>query len=111
MNATKTFHFTKQTNELENAVILKGDLDLSVASDLAEELKPLIAEQNRALVLDLQELQYIDSTGIGIIVSILKARDAMHAPFAVTNIPPKIKRLFDLTGITKYILPLPAQNS
>jgi anti-sigma B factor antagonist len=111
LSALKTFQIIKQKDETENKVMLSGDLDLSVASDLAEELHPLIHQKDRALTLDLQGLHYIDSTGIGIIVSILKVRDAMKAPFTVTHIPPKIKRLFDLTGITKYMSVPSPQNS
>jgi anti-sigma B factor antagonist len=46
----------------------------------------------------------VDSTGIGILVSVLKARHANNAPFAVEAIPPNIRKLFDMTGITPFLL-------
>jgi anti-sigma B factor antagonist len=111
LNALKTFRATKRSTPTENIVSLSGELDLSVATELVEDLQPWINQQERALILDLQALQYIDSTGIGIIVSILKSRAAMKAPFVVRHIPPKIKRLFDLTGITKYLVSISTHKS
>ncbi|WP_405459864.1 STAS domain-containing protein [Paenibacillus sp. HJGM_3] len=111
LNAIHTFNVTKQRTESAYIVSLAGELDLSVATDLVEELQPLIAQTDRAFVFDLRQLQYIDSTGIGIIVSILKSRAALQAPFAVRNVPPKIKRLFDLTGISRHLPQEPASTA
>ncbi|WP_127588569.1 STAS domain-containing protein [Paenibacillus koleovorans] len=102
-NANKTFRITKQTTDSATIVLLGGELDLSAATDLAEELQPLLAQRERSLILNMRELSYIDSTGIGILVSVLKARGAANAPFAVEDVPPRIQRLFDLTGITKHL--------
>jgi anti-sigma B factor antagonist len=103
LKAIKTFHAIKQTESSEIVVRLSGELDLSVASDLADELQPVIRQNELGLVMDMKDLQYIDSTGIGIIVSILKTRTAQGAAFSVRNVPPNIKRLFDLTGISRHL--------
>lgn len=81
-------------------------------SELRCVLDPLVADTGRGLVLNLRQLQYIDSTGIGVIVSVLKARDVLKASFTVQEIPLKIRRLFDLTGITSFLQPKsPADSS
>ncbi|SFE56153.1 anti-sigma B factor antagonist [Paenibacillus catalpae] len=84
-------------------ISLGGELDLSVVPQLRTALEPVMDRTDLNLVLNLRELKYIDSTGIGIIVSILKYRDGINAPFSVTEIPPSIQRLFDLTGISGYL--------
>lgn len=99
----------KKRYEEENIVYLIGDLDLAAASDLEAELEPLINQGDRTLTLNLGELKYIDSTGIGLIVSILKRRAAMKAEFEVQDIPYSVQRLFDLTGISGYLRKKPAQ--
>ncbi|MEK8130924.1 STAS domain-containing protein [Paenibacillus filicis] len=109
----KSTMFHVRTTKTEQAVIvhLQGELDLSKVSELRSALDPFIADTTRSLILNLKDLQYIDSTGIGVIVSVLKARDVLKASFTVQDIPPKIKRIFDLTGITPFLQQGPAANA
>ena len=48
------------------------------------------------LVINMKELKYIDSTGIGILLSVLKARHGMEARFEVQEVPAQIQKLFDI---------------
>ncbi|CAM4411932.1 anti-sigma B factor antagonist [Paenibacillus endophyticus] len=83
---------------------VSGELDLSMVPQLRMALEPVMNRTDKALILNLKQLKYIDSTGIGIIVSVLKLRDELKAPFFVREIPPSVKRLFDLTGISRYLI-------
>ena len=107
----QTFEVFTRRMDGHNVVWLQGELDLSKVSELRATLDPLVANTKLKLVLNLKHLQYIDSTGIGVIVSVLKARDVLHAPFAVEDIPPKISRLFDLTGITPFLKSSPETHA
>lgn len=104
MNTEKKFWITKEVNTDTITVFLNGELDLSVAPEMRADLEPYVNQSDRALVLNLKDLTYIDSTGIGIIILILKQRDAIGAPFYVAEIPSKIGRLFDITGISQYLI-------
>lgn len=101
--SSNPFHMKQE--ETDNAYILHigGDLDLAVVQQFRAALGPIVKQKEKALILNFKDLTYIDSTGIGIIVSILKIRDGLKAPFLVQNIPPTIKRLFHLTGISAYL--------
>nr|WP_219835531.1 STAS domain-containing protein [Paenibacillus sp. R14(2021)] len=85
-------------------VFVGGELDLESAVQMRAVMSPLIELTDRELVLNLRELRYVDSTGIGILVSVLKARHAKDAPFSVEAVPPHIRKLFDMTGITPFLL-------
>jgi len=76
---------------------------LEAASQMRAAMEPLIGSFDRRLVLNLRDLKYIDSTGIGILIGVLKARHARSAPFEVEEVPAGIRKLFDLTGITPYL--------
>ncbi|WP_409340689.1 STAS domain-containing protein [Paenibacillus sp. MBLB4367] len=102
MSAMHKFRLHKQSTENENVVHLSGELDLSAATYLTTELDPLVKERDRTLILNLSEVTYIDSTGIGIFVSILKARTAMNASFRLAYTPAPIQRLLDLTGVSRF---------
>lgn len=111
MNEEKKFYVTKEVTS-ENIIIhLHGKLDLSMASEMRADLEPYVNQTGRRLILNLKDLRYIDSTGIGIIILILKQRDALDASFHVAEIPPKIQKLFDITGITQYLITEPGSNS
>ncbi|MCD1261205.1 STAS domain-containing protein [Paenibacillus athensensis] len=103
MNTLRKFYIFKESDETENKVYLSGELDLFAAPELAATVETLVADEDRALVLDLRELKYIDSTGIGILVSMLKARAGMKRPFHIQHIPNHIRRLLDLTGVGRYL--------
>lgn len=105
MNSDKKFNIYKEVMPDEVIVYLSGELDLSVAPEMRSDLDPFVQQTKRKLTLNLKDLKYIDSTGIGIIVSILKTRDSLNAAFGVEEIPAKIQRLFDITGISKFLNP------
>lgn len=82
---------------------LSGDLDLSVAMQFRAALEPVVKRVDKVLVLDLEHVKYIDSTGIGIIISVLKLRMELDVKFYVRNIPTGIQRLLDLTGVSRFL--------
>lgn len=102
---TKTndkFNAKTQMNEGVCTVLLSGELDLSVAPDFRLVMEPLVGNSEVDLIVNMKDMTYIDSTGIGILLSILKARHGMEARFAVEEVPPQIQKLFDMTGIAKF---------
>lgn len=103
MKKMEPFQIEHMESDGQHCLKLAGELDLSVVPQLQSALEHVLRREDLTLVLDLERLAYIDSTGIGIIVSILKTRDSINAPFYVRNIPPAIRRLFDLTGLTGYL--------
>jgi anti-sigma B factor antagonist len=105
MEQEKKFYLSKEVRNTEIVVHLNGELDLSVAPELREEMDPYVTQTGRALTLNLKNLKYIDSTGIGILITMLKTRDSLNVPFHVIEVPAKIQRLFDITGISKYLVP------
>ncbi|GIO11277.1 hypothetical protein J19TS2_08320 [Cohnella xylanilytica] len=101
----QTDKLTFRTENLDGTTVvhIAGELDLEVASQMRATMEPLMELGDRKLVLNLRDLKYIDSTGIGILIGILKARHAKQAPFAVEEVPATIRKLFDMTGITPFL--------
>lgn len=97
------FQVVMEETQEQFVLYVSGELDLSVVPQMRAALVPVMNRTDKALILNLKQLKYIDSTGIGIIVSLLKLRDELKAPFFVREIPSAIQRLFDLTGISRYL--------
>lgn len=97
------FSLRTENREGQTIVFVSGELDLEVASQMRAAMEPLMELSDRRLTLDLRDLKYIDSTGIGILISVVKARHARNAPFDVEHVPSNIRKLFDMTGITPFL--------
>ncbi|MEC0093258.1 STAS domain-containing protein [Paenibacillus macquariensis] len=101
-NKNEKFNATTESTDGTITVVLSGELDLSVAPEFRLMMKPIVEDSNHDLIINLKNLKYIDSTGIGILLSILKARHGMGSQFLVEDVPSQIQKLFDMTGISKF---------
>lgn len=101
--SSERFQINLEESEKSIQLIIHGELDLAAAQPFRQALEAVVHREDKALILNVKHLRYIDSTGIGIVVSTLKIRDEIKAPFAVQDIPPGIRKLFDLTGITGFL--------
>jgi len=78
-----------------------SDIDTGTAWELKPLLLTHLREQGPSLVLDLEAVQFIDSTGLGMLVSVLK--EARHAGGIVRLINPnrEVMRLLQITGLER----------
>jgi len=78
---------------------LVGDLDLSTIDPLKLRLELVERETPEAIIVDLRRVNFMDSMGLGILVSHrLRARQAGRRLLLVEG-PRHIQELFDLTGM------------
>lgn len=85
------------------AVKLKGSIDTETTLQLEKELKKIIDEKTKAVVFDMSGVDYINSVGIRLIVNTQKTLQAQQATFALTNLQPPIKKLFEIMKILTMI--------
>ncbi|MBN2097288.1 MAG: STAS domain-containing protein [Candidatus Omnitrophica bacterium] len=84
-------------------VALKGSIDVETYQELEEKLKRMINDQTKAVILDLGGVDYISSIGIKVVLWAKKALQAQNANFAMTNLQPQIKKVFDVMKILPII--------
>ena len=77
------------------------DIDTGSAAELKPRLLTELRTHGPSLILDLEAVQFIDSTGLGMLVSILK--EAHHAGGTIRLINPsrEVMRLLQITGLEK----------
>lgn len=80
-------------------VTLSGDIEIYNVQELKKELLELIASKKANLVLDAKNLNYIDSTGLGVLVSILKEVKSYGGNIAIKHLKPYIAKIFGITGL------------
>src|SRR5205823_5555570 len=78
---------------------LVGELDLVTAPELRATINSLCKGGAREIVLDLHELAFIDSTGLGMILTASQVCERHGCDFSLTRVQPPAQRLFELTGL------------
>ena len=80
---------------------LDGELDVSTSEQLRSELLALIEDGCRSLVIDMSQLALIDSTGLGVLVGVLK-RVLQHDGELILKAPGRsARKVFDITGLDR----------
>jgi stage II sporulation protein AA (anti-sigma F factor antagonist) len=83
---------------------LSGELDHHTADELREKAITVIEKNEiRHIVLNLEHLAFMDSSGLGVILGRYKQIKQVHGEMVVCAISPAIQRLFDMSGLFKII--------
>ncbi|MBM7599910.1 anti-sigma B factor antagonist [Virgibacillus halotolerans] len=87
----------------KSIVSLSGEIDAYTAPQLKEALIPLTVEKERTVEVDLEDVNYMDSTGLGIFISALKSTKEHESHLKLINIQDRVFRLFKITGLDEII--------
>ncbi len=77
---------------------LQGEMDTAAAVEAEEVLKPLYTSNGKDVIIDCKGLEYIASSGLRIILSILKGAKASGSRVILRDVNDDIKNVFKLTG-------------
>lgn len=94
---------TERVDEQIAVCSASGELDAYTAPDLRDSLDEMLAEGDAWIVVDLTELTYLDSTGLGILVGTAKKCRQASGDLAVACARPNLLRIFQISG-TQEIL-------
>ena len=79
-------------------VTLEGELDTAAAAEVEQTLQPLYNSQGKDVMIDCSQLEYIASSGLRILISILKGAKAGGSTVVLKGLNDDIKDVFKLTG-------------
>ncbi len=87
--------------EEENYVkgFISGEIDAFTSPMLREKLSEVEPKNDLKVELDMSDVSYMDSTGLGVIVAFYKNINAYNGHVKLTRLSPRLKRLFDITGL------------
>ena len=91
-----------------SVIALRGEIDVYTAPQLRQTIVDLVDRGATKLVVDMAQVDFLDSTGLGVLVGGLKRlreHDGSLTPVISTT---RILRILEVTGLTTVFLPQPS---
>jgi anti-sigma B factor antagonist len=84
-------------------ITLNGEIDISNAHLLKPELEAAYAEHAADMTIDISELSYIDSTGLGVIISLYGLMKDGGNKLTIANPRDNVRKLLKITKLDKLL--------
>ena len=94
-------HMDVSRTDRRVVVTLRGDVDVYSSAQLREALTDLIDDGPGAIVLDLSGLDFLDSTGLGVLVGAQKRLVQRGGELILRAPRPGARKVFEITGLDK----------
>jgi len=91
----------EKKQENVNVISLSGRLDAYCANEVEKKLDSLIEAGQSRLVVDLDKLEYISSSGLRVFLAALKKARKQQGDIKLACLKPFIKEVFDIAGFSQ----------
>lgn len=82
---------------------LAGEVDVYTAPMLRDAIIPLTVGKNSNVIVDMTDVGYIDSTGLGVFIGAYKSSYQHNNYLKLIGVTEQIERLFQITGLSEII--------
>jgi anti-sigma B factor antagonist len=83
--------------------VLRGEVDLATAPGVAEQLRRHIASTTDDVLVDCRALEFIDSTGIGVLVDARRQLQADGRALQIVHLDDPGRRAVEILGLTEFL--------
>jgi len=90
-----------RTEQGRTIVEVGGEIDVYTAPALREHLIDLVSQGNQHIVVDMERVEFLDSTGLGVLVGGLKRVRAQEGSLRLVSTQERILKIFRITGLEK----------
>ena len=94
--------YFKEDNDILRGFV-EGEIDAYTAPQLREGLEVVEVQQGANIEVDLTNVNYIDSTGLGVFVSFYKRVQREGGDVRLVGLSERIQRLFEITGLSELM--------
>ena len=94
---------TLETEQVEGAtiIVVGGEIDVYTAPRLRDKITELVAGGVHTLVIDMEAVEFLDSTGLGVLVGGLKKVRAHGGSLQLICTQERLLKIFRITGLAK----------
>lgn len=98
-------HLIVEVRQLDGALVVapRGELDLASCRQLEEELERVSRSAPPLIILDLREVDFMDSTGLRLVVAADQRARESGWRFGVVNGSKQVRRLLSLTRVEEQL--------
>jgi anti-sigma B factor antagonist len=87
-------------NENQVDIIIKGDIEMMTIKEFKEKLFNIGQNVNKDVVLDLYNVDYIDSSGVGVLISMMKLQKKKGKILKVSKVSPSVMNVLQLSSLS-----------
>lgn len=80
---------------------VSGEIDVYTAPSLREKIVALVDEGTTILIVDLSNVEFLDSTGLGVLVGALKRLRGLGGGFSLVSDQERLLKIFRITGLDR----------
>jgi anti-sigma B factor antagonist len=84
-----------------SVISLRGEIDVYTAPRLRQALIDLVEADEKDILVDMSRVDFLDSTGLGVLVGGLKRVKAKDGSLEIVATQDKILKIFEITGLSK----------
>jgi len=84
-------------------VKVSGEIDVYTAPELKDKLLPLTEVHGNDIQVDLKDITYMDSTGLGVFISAYKSAKEHESSMELIHAKDRVSRLFKVTGLDEIM--------
>ena len=95
-----TFEIVEKRIDGVSVLTVTGEIDLATAPDLKERLMAQEADQVSAIVVDLTEVSFIDSSALGVLVAAYRRQEDAGGTLRLVVTEPRILKVLEITDLT-----------
>ena len=95
---SQEFGFSIAQVDGHSNVRVTGEIDLATAPELRQRLDAVIAAGTRTLDLDLSDVTFLDSSGLGVLLAARQELHDKHHRLTVRDPSKRVLRVFELSG-------------
>jgi len=82
-------------------VAVRGEVDIATAPQLREKLVELASQGAQKVVVDLEGVDFLDSTGLGVLIGGMKRLRGLDGDLTLVCTQPRILKVFEITGLNR----------
>ncbi|GAB2513011.1 STAS domain-containing protein [Nocardiopsis aegyptia] len=84
-------------------VAIVGELDIATAADLQEHIQSAIEDHGPWLILDLSELDFMDSSGLNVVINAYRTVRELHGSLALAALNERVTKVVRLVGLHRQV--------
>jgi len=92
---------TRSVAKGASIIDIEGEIDVYTAPQLKQQMLDLLDKGATHIVVNLSEVEYLDSTALGVLIGGLKRLRERNGALDIICPNPRIRRIFEITGLDK----------